>query len=86
MARFKFRTIKGMEEFGAFSGANFTVRFQNGYAVSVADTSIDPSFQRIEVAVLDPDGEFSGEIVGCCPPERMVAIMAEAMTRARDIA
>jgi len=60
-------------------GGNFQITFDNGYTVSVADTSMSSDFQRIEVAVLK-DGKFLTDSM-IATPTSVLTLMVETALR-----
>ena len=59
------------------SGGHFSMSFPNGYTVSVADTSLNEGFQRVEVMILHNDNFISDDPEVFVSPARLLAIMLE---------
>lgn len=68
----KFR-FRGPIDNSTGGGANFQMTFENGFTVSIADTSMSSDFQRVEVAVLK-DGKLLTDSM-ITSPEEILALM-----------
>ena len=74
--------------FATRNDSGFRMTFANGWAVSVqwregnyAGDRDGLSARTAEVAVLKPDGEFDGDVMGWQSPNQVAELMAQVMDR-----